>query len=120
MVSLQTPAGFYVGGGVGSAFMSVHGASSLQVAPVENGVDHFNSGTNSSCWSFATQAKAGARFALTNHVSLFAEYRFLYLGSTEYTFGSTQYPTHAPTTPWNVHLGGIAEHLAVGGIQFNF
>ncbi|OAI40010.1 hypothetical protein AYO40_00960 [Planctomycetaceae bacterium SCGC AG-212-D15] len=123
VISLRTPlrrVSPYVGGGLGSAFVTIHNANSPQVAPPEAGVNHFNSGPNSSSWSFATQAKAGVRVALTERWSVFAEYRFLYLGQTEYTFGPTVYPTHAPTTPWNVHLGGISEHLAVGGLEFNF
>jgi opacity protein-like surface antigen len=123
VVSLRTPLQRvypYLGGGVGSAFVSIHDANSAQISPPEAGINHFNSGTNASCWTFATQAKTGVRFALTERWSLFAEYRFLYLGSTEYTFGPTVYPTHIPTTPWNVHLGGVGEHLAAGGLEFNF
>jgi opacity protein-like surface antigen len=123
VLSLRTPIRNiypYVGAGVGSALVTIDNANSAQVAPLERNVNHFNSGPNSSCWSFAAQAKMGVRYALTERWSLFAEYRFLYLGSTEYTFGPTQYPTHAPTTPWNVHVGGICDHLAVGGIEFRF
>jgi opacity protein-like surface antigen len=123
VLSLQTPySGLnpYIGGGVGAAGVSIHGADSLQLSPAEPGVNHFNSGTNSSTWGFAAQAKIGLRVSLSQHSYLFTEYRFLYVGATDYTFGSTQYPTHVPTTPWNVHFGDMFNHLGVVGIGFNF
>ena len=76
-------------------------------------------GTASS-WAFAAQGKAGVRFNLTERCWLFTEYRFLYVGSTNFVFGPTVYPTHVPTTPWTVHFGGMCQNLGVGGIGFSF
>jgi opacity protein-like surface antigen len=123
VLSLGTPCSGlnpYVGGGIGAACVSINGADSPQVVPPEPGINHFNSGTDSSSWGFAAQAKVGVRLRLTDHAFLFTEYRFLYVGSTNYLFGSTQYPTHAPTTPWTVRFGDMCNHLGVGGIGFNF
>jgi opacity protein-like surface antigen len=110
----------YVGGGIGAACISISGADSSQVNPPEAGVNHFNSGPNSSSWGFAAQAKVGLRIALTDHAYLFTEYRYLYVGSTTYIFGSTVYPTHVPTTDWTVHFNDMSHHLGVGGIGFSF
>jgi opacity protein-like surface antigen len=110
----------YVGGGIGAACVTISGANSAQVRPPEPGVNHFNSGPDSSSWGFAAQAKAGLRVALGERVYLFAEYRYLYVGSTTYIFGSTVYPTHVPTTDWTVHFSDMNQHMGVGGIGFRF
>ena len=110
----------YIGGGVGTAFVTVAGADSLQIAPPEAGVNHFNSDPSASSWAFAVQAKAGVRYNLTERWWLFGEYRFLYIGSTNFTFGPTVYANHAPTSAWSVHMGDMLQHLGVGGIGFNF
>ena len=100
--------------------MSIHGADSTQLAPPEPGINHFNSNPNASCWGFAAQAKVGVRFHLAEQCYVFAEYRYLYVGATTYTFGSTQFPGHPPTTPWTVRFGDVSSHLGVGGIVFSF
>lgn len=110
----------YVGLGVGTAAITMHGANSAQIAPAEPGINHFNSSPDSSCWGFAAQTKVGLQVQLTDRCYLFSEYRFLYIGSTTYTFGSTQYPIHIATTPWTVHLGDMFNHIGVGGIGFRF
>ena len=110
----------YVGGGAGVARVSIDGASSAQINPAEPGVNHFNSGPDSSAWTFAAQAKAGVRFALGSNAYVFGEYRYLYVGSTDQIFGSTAYPAHAPTSPWTVRFGDTSYHLAAGGIGFGF
>ncbi len=108
----------YVGFGLGAAILSINSADSLQVSPPEAGVNHFNSNEESSDWTFAAQAKAGLRFALSERVQLFAEYRFLYLGNTEFTFGSTFYPTHVPTTSWKVDFHDMYANAGALGIEF--
>lgn len=121
--SLQTPSAIltpYVGVGVGAACVSINGADSPQIIPPEPGVNHFNSNPSSSSWGFAAQTKVGLRILLTERIYLFTEYRLLYVSSTNYTFGSTVFPGHAPTSPWTVHFGDIFHHLGVGGIGFNF
>jgi opacity protein-like surface antigen len=110
----------YVGAGVGVACVSINGADSPQVIPPEPGVNHFNSNPDSSSWGFAAQAKAGVRFCVSERCYLFTEYRLLYVGSTDFSFGSTDYPTHVPTTPWTVNFGDTYHHLGVAGVGFHF
>lgn len=110
----------YVGIGIGTANVRLSGADSLQFAPPEAGVNHFDSNPNSSAWAFAAQAKVGVRLALTERAYVFTEYRFLYVGSTTQTFGSTVAPGHVATTPWTLHLGDIYHHLGVAGVGFSF
>ncbi|QSR89286.1 hypothetical protein IT6_03105 [Methylacidiphilum caldifontis] len=120
--SLHTPYHIYpyVGGGVGAAIISVSGADSEQDTPPEPGINHFNSHTSASDWNLAVNAKAGLRFDITKRLWAFLEYRFLFIDSTNYTFGSTVYPTHVPTTPWNVHFGEMFFQLGVAGIGYSF
>lgn len=108
----------YVGAGVGAAILSISGANSLQTAPAEPGINHFNSNTSSSTWTFATQAKVGMHFVLTPYCRLFAEYRYLYLSPSSYTFGKTVYPTHVPTTKWNVNFASMNYNMGAAGIEF--
>jgi opacity protein-like surface antigen len=110
----------YIGGGIGGARVALNGANSLQVAPPEGGVNHFNSDTDSSVFTFAAQAKAGVRITLGANTFLFGEYRYLFVGSTEHTFGSTVYPFHAETSPWTVSMDGSSYSLATAGIGINF
>ncbi|QFY41990.1 hypothetical protein F6R98_04545 [Candidatus Methylospira mobilis] len=110
----------YVGAGVGAAIVSISGANSAQTNPAEPGINHFNSNPNASNWGFATQAKAGVRAEIVDHLSLFVEYRFLYISPTNYTFGTTVYPTHIATTPWNVNFGGMYYNMGAAGIEYSF
>ncbi len=111
----------YIGGGIGAANVSIKGATSAQINPPEAGINHFNSSPDSSAWTFAAQAKAGARVAIGDSGAyLFGEYRYLYVGDVNHVFGSTAYLNHAPTSPWTTSFGGTSHHLAAGGIGFNF
>ena len=110
----------YIGGGVGAAFVSISGADSEQLNPPEPGINHFNSNPDTSSWSFQAQAKAGFRAEIAEHWSLFAEYRFLYIAPTDYTFGETVDPTHVPTSPWDVHFGAMFYNMAVAGLGYSF
>ncbi len=110
----------YIGGGIGAARVSIDGAKSLQTNPSEGALNHFNSGTDSTAWTFAAQAKAGVRVALGRNAFVFGEYRYLYVGSVDHTFGSTVYATHAPTSAWTVRFDEASHHLATAGIGFNF
>ncbi|QUS42288.1 hypothetical protein RPMA_06325 [Tardiphaga alba] len=110
----------YIGGGFGAAHVSIKGATSSQLDPAEPGINHFNSNPDAAVWTFAAQAKAGARVALGSGAYLFGEYRYLYIGDTSHVFGSTNYLTHAATSPWTVNSGGTSHHLAAGGVGFNF
>ncbi|WP_245305444.1 hypothetical protein [Bradyrhizobium sp. LTSP857] len=111
----------YIGGGIGAANVSINGATSTQTDPAELGINHFNARPDSSAWTFAAQAKAGARFALGNSGAyLFGEYRYLYVGAANQVFGSTVDPTHAATSSWTASFGGTSHHLAAGGVGFGF
>ncbi len=110
----------YIGGGIGAARVAANGGNSVQVDPPEPGVNHFNSGTDSSAWTFAAQIKAGARLALSSNAYLFGEYRYLYVGSTDQTYGSTVYPFHAATSAWTVNMDSTSYSLATAGIGLNF
>lgn len=110
----------YIGVGIGAAYTSIDDASSTQINPLEAGFNHFNSGTSSSAWSFAAQAKAGVRVALGNNAYLFGDYRYLYVGSADHLLGSTDYPTHAPTSPWTARVGDTSYNLATFGMGVSF
>ncbi len=111
----------YLGVGMGAAYVSIDGASSTQIQPLESGINHFNSNANSSAWTFAAQAKAGVRLALGNSGAfLFGEYRYLYVGSVDQIFGNTVNSAHVPTSPWTVTFDDTSYHLATGGIGFSF
>ncbi|CAA2142422.1 outer membrane protein [Hyphomicrobium sp. ghe19] len=110
----------YIGGGVGGARVAIDGANSLQTNPAEAGINHFNSGADSSAWTFAAQAKAGVRVALSSNAYVFGEYRYLYVGSVDQIFGPTVYDTHVPTSSWTERFGDTSYHLGTAGIGFNF
>jgi opacity protein-like surface antigen len=103
-----------------AARVAVHGANSAQIDPPEAGINHFNSGTDSSAWTFAAQAKAGVRFALGDSAFVFGEYRYLYIGANDQIFGPTTYFVHAPTSAWTVRFGDMSNHLGAAGIGFRF
>lgn len=108
----------YVGGGIGPIRLSLSHADSTQVVPVEAGVNHFNSDPNDSYWTFAAQVKAGLGYQFCRF-QIFGEYRYLYVDASRYVFGSTNYPTHVPTSPWNVKLHNMQYNAFVFGIQYN-
>ncbi len=109
----------YVGGGIGAARVSLHKADSLQVEPVEAGINHFNSNRNDSSWAFAAQAKAGLRYNFCQRFHIFAEYRYLYVDAANYIFGATNYTNHVPTSPWNVKVKDIHYNAFAIGLQFD-
>ena len=110
----------YVGAGIGAARMSIDSADSTTVSPAEPGINHFNSGADSSAWGFAAQAKAGVRVGLGGNAYAFGEYRYLFVDTTDQIFGSTVYSTHVPTSDWRVRFGNMSHHLAAGGIGLSF
>lgn len=109
----------YAGVGIGAAVVSVSGASAIQVSPMEAGINHYNSNTSDKALAFAAQPKIGVSYDLSSRTRLFAEYRFLYLSQTNYTFGSTVYSTHAPTSPWSVSMKSQNYNMGTAGIQFD-
>lgn len=110
----------YIGVGVGAAVVSISGADSFQRRPFEPGVNHFNGSPHANGWMFAAQGKAGLRFNFVENLQLITEYRLLYVASKSYTFGSTQYPNHVPTTKFNVNFNRMFHNLAVVGLQYSF
>lgn len=109
----------YVGGGIGAARVSLHKSDSLQIEPLEAGVNHFNSKRDDSTWAFAAQAKAGLRYNFCQRFHIFAEYRYLYIDAANYILGATNYTTHVPTTPWNVKVKNVQYNAFAIGFQFD-
>lgn len=109
----------YIGVGVGAANLCIRKADSLQVSPPELGVNHFNSDRTDVTWAFAAQAKAGLRYNICERFHIFAEYRFVYLDSSRFMFGSTISPDHAATSTWNVDMKSIYYNAYAVGIQFD-
>lgn len=109
----------YVGAGIGAGIVSISDAESIQVSPVEAGVNHYNSNPSSLDAAFAAQVKAGLSFHLTQNLDLFGEYRWLYLSSTNHTFGSTVYTGHAATSSWAVKFGSQDYNLGSVGLRYS-
>lgn len=109
----------YVGGGIGAAVISISDAISTQVAPPEVGVNHYNSNGNDKDAAFAAQAKVGLNVSLSQNTSLFAEYRWLYLSTSHYAFGSTVYPQHVATSPWLVKIDAQKYNMGAIGVRYN-
>lgn len=107
----------YVGAGIGAAIMKINDADSLQVSPPEANVNHYNANDDATAPSFAAQIKAGLNYDLTAHASIFAEYRGLYIADTDFTFGSTVYPTHAATSSWTVNWGHQYYNMGAVGLR---
>lgn len=109
----------YIGGGIGAAHISISDAKSKQTSPKERGINHFNSRRSDSSWAFAAQAKAGLRYTICKSLHIFGEYRYLFIDSSNYIFGSTVYPIHAPTSPWNVKVKNSHYNAFAVGIQYD-
>lgn len=107
----------YIGFGIGEAIVRIAGATATQTAPFEANVNHYNSNSNDTNSTFAGQIKLGLSYDINNSVSVFADYRWLYLASTHYMFGSTVYPTHVETSNWQVKLAAQRFNLANFGIR---
>ena len=109
----------YIGVGAGTAVISIRGANSTQKSPSEPGVNHYNSDTNDTRIAFAAQPKIGVSFDLNQNANMFVEYRFLYLSASDYTFGSTVYPTHVATSNWDVKIGSQYYNMGTIGIHYD-
>lgn len=109
----------YIGVGIGGAIVKISGASAAQVDPVEAGINHYNTNSNDTDSTFAGQIKLGLSYDINKYVSLFADYRWLYLASTDFVFGPTVYPTHVETSDWQVGLDSQKYNLGSVGIRFN-
>lgn len=109
----------YLGVGFGGAIVKISNADATQISPPEAGVNHYNSNTSDTAPTFAGQIKAGLSYDINDCVSLFAEYRWLYLSSTHFSFGSTVYPGHPVTSNWQVKLDPQYTNLGTVGIRFS-
>ena len=109
----------YVGAGIGAGILSISDANATQVAPPEVGVNHYSSKPSNTDTTFAAQVKAGLNFALSENISVFGEYRWLYLANSSYTFGSTVYPGHPATSSWSVELGSQNYNLGAVGVRYS-
>jgi opacity protein-like surface antigen len=109
----------YIGAGIGAAVMDIKNADSTQTSPLEVGINHFNSNPNSSDTAFAAQLKFGTTYQITQHISAFFEYRWLYTASSQYLFGSTVYTTHGETAPWKVNLGSQQYNMGLIGMRYS-
>jgi len=110
----------FVGGAVGAAVLTAHDATSFQQSPPEPGINHFNTNTTATAWSFAAQGKIGLMFDIDEHFKAFAEYRFLYLTPASFTFGNTRYSNHPATSNWRVRFGNMYINLGDAGIAYHF
>lgn len=108
----------YLGLGFGDAIVGISGATATQVSPPEEGVNHYNANTNDTSSTFAGQIKLGLSYDINSYISLFADYRWLYLANTHFVFGSTVYPGHVETSNWQVNLDPQRYNLGSFGIRF--
>jgi opacity protein-like surface antigen len=111
----------YIGFGIGNAIVRVSNANAVVINPPEDSaINHYNSNPSDSTSTFAGQIKLGLGYDFNRYVSLFGEYRWLYLASTQFVFGPTSYPSHAPTSSWQVKLDDQSYHLANVGLRYNW
>jgi opacity protein-like surface antigen len=110
----------YVGVGMGAAIIRISDATSTQVSPAEEGINHYNSRPNDTTSTFAGQVKLGLSYDVNPYISFFADYRWLYLANTHFVFGSTVYPSHVETSDWQVKLGAQQYSLINVGARFNW
>ncbi|TAL62280.1 MAG: hypothetical protein EPN84_06750, partial [Legionella sp.] len=108
----------YVGVGIGSAVISISDAFSLQVNPLEAGVNHFST-TDDKAATFAAQPKIGFRYDVNPNLNIFAEYRFLYIAPSNFIFGSTIAPGHAATSAWHLDIPSQIYNMGTVGIDFD-
>lgn len=110
----------YIGFGIGDAIVRISGASAMQTNPPEADVNHYNTNTSDTTSAFAGQIKLGLSYDITDSVSLFADYRWMYLAGTHFIFGSTVSPAHVETSSWQVNLKAQRYNLGNLGVRFNF
>jgi hypothetical protein len=116
--STRLPVHPYIGFGLGDAIVRISGANAAQTNPAEVGVNHYNASTSDTDTPFAGQIKLGLSFDFNKYVSLFADYRWLYLASSHYIFGSTVSTGHVETSSWQVKLDAQRYNMGNIGIRF--
>ena len=110
----------YISFGIGNAIVRNSNANAAQINPIEAGINHYNANTSDNISAFAGQLKLGLSYDINNYVSLFADYRWLYLANTHFIFGSTVYPAHVETSSWQVKLDPQKYNLGNIGIRLNW
>ena len=110
----------YVGLGIGGALLRISSAYAAQVAPPEANVNHYNGNPNASNSAFAGQVKLGLNYDINQYFSVFAEYRWLYIASSNFTFGSTVYTGHPETSSWQVNMDAQRYNMADIGLRVSF
>lgn len=108
----------YVGIGLGSAVSRISNASSIQTAPPEL-TNHYNANPSDNDSTFAAQPKVGLRYDFCKNVGAFIEYRYLYMASSNFDFGSTVATTHVPTSNWVVRMDPQRYNSGTIGIRFS-
>jgi len=108
----------YLGVGWGAAVISISNAKSCQTVPLESGINHYGGDPSDTGLSFAAQPKIGLLFDCASRVSLFGEYRFIYLSDSDYQFGSTIASTHVATTDWLLKMGPQLFNIGIFGIRY--
>jgi opacity protein-like surface antigen len=110
----------YIGFGIGSALIRISNANAAQVNPPEADVNHYNSNSSDATSIFAGQIKLGLSYDIKDCVSIFADYRWLYLANSDFVFGPTVYPAHVETSSWQVKLEDQRYSLVNVGIRLNW
>lgn len=127
-LAVRPKASLYTGFGFGFSGVSLTDAQSIQTSPaqtppgyettIDNGggpVNHFNGQPNASSMLIFGQARLGIKIDLSNKIALLFDTRAFYRGKSDFTFGSTQYSDHAPTSHWNYSISkGTGMMLNVG------
>ncbi|MDF1758040.1 MAG: hypothetical protein P1U74_07055 [Legionellaceae bacterium] len=109
----------YLGLGFGGAIVSISNANSVQTVPAED-YNHFSANTNDTASVVAFQPKVGVHIDLNKTTNVFLEYRFVYVSSTSYTFGSTTFSgEHSATTNWRVPVSSQRYNFFTAGIQYD-
>lgn len=105
-----TPIGLvpYIGGGIGGAYLASSGTSF--VGP--SGADLLSTGSYAQ-GAFAGQGLVGLQYNLSEHWSLFAEYKILYIKETQFSYLMTSGNTMLIKYPESYNI-------AIAGIRFQF
>ena len=109
----------YIGAGIGAAVISIQGATANLTDPAVTDVNFYNSNQDATDWAFATQAKLGIDYTISENTSIFAEYRFLYLTSTSYAFGGANSDSYSSSSDWEVNMGGMTFNMGTIGIRYD-
>jgi opacity protein-like surface antigen len=121
----------YGGIGLGLSGVTLSDAQSLQTSPAnaavgyetttDNGgglVTHFNSGPKAKDNLTFFQARFGAKAMITDHISFLIDMRAYYRGKADFTFGSTRYSDHAPTSNWDYRMNNNKGIMLSAGLNF--